>query len=55
MRVIKVTLFVIVEDFIGLLNGFEADLRRLAFFFGRFIGMMGEGGLSFLSKNMLIE
>jgi len=45
MRVIKGTLLVIGQDFVGLLGGFEANLGLFALLCGDLVGVVGEGGL----------
>jgi hypothetical protein len=46
--VVNVALLVIVQDFVGFLNGLEFDLGSWAFIFGNFIGVAREGGLDMI-------
>ena len=54
MLVVERSLVVVDEDFVGLRDEFEFDVGLFAFFFGDFVGMVGESSLSRLLVSLRV-
>lgn len=53
MGIVEVSLLIIVENIVGLLNRFESDLCFLSFAFWDLIGMTGESGLFIVDEHRI--